>query len=237
MKSSSGPVKLGTWRVDFYASAPTGRPFNNTFLFTERFTVWGPDAYQVTLSISGLPSDAATQIYVDGTPRTEIKVGEERIVTLDKKQTVSIDSAVGQAKGTRYYCSQYAYNVYSAAKLSFSYKLQYYLTIINGEGSPPKSKIEGEGWYDKDTSAKLKASPTESREAGKTIIFSGWKEDSTIASNNPEYEIVMNSPKTVTATWSSRVDVTETYDITIIFAAILVTAATAGLVLVRRKRH
>jgi len=242
IKGSPPAVKLGAWHVDFYANTPTRNPFNNTFLFTERFTIWGPNAYQVAMSVSGLPLDISAQIYVDGTPRTEIRVGEDRTITLDGKHTISVNSIVSQVKGTRYYCSQYAHNVSSGAKLSFSYRLQYYLTVINGEGGPAKSRIEGEGWYDRGTPAKLKVSPTESREPGKTILFSGWKEDSTTVSNNPEFEIVMNSPRTITATWSSRVEVSpiagiEAYSAVIIVVIVLAIIAIAGIILVIRKKH
>ena len=85
----------------------------------------------------------------------------------------------------------------SPSTISWTWKTQYYLTVISTYGT-----TSGAGWYDSDTSAHAAISPTNVIVAdGIQYAFSGWSGNASgsASTSNP---ILMDNPKTATATWS-----------------------------------
>ncbi len=162
----------------------------------------------VTFSISGLPLDFLAPIYVDSLPGFEARGGEKKTVTIDsgKQHIVSVPESIPSGEGSRYFCFPNSYVVKSACEVNFVYKTQHYLKLVKGEGPPGKSALEGEGWYDKGSSVRIKVSPTESSEGFLTTRFAGWKIGSNMISTDPEPVIPIDSPKTLTATWSTSIN-------------------------------
>ena len=106
------------------------------------------------------------------------------------------------------------------------YKQQYYLTVASDQG--PTS---GTGWYDAGTQAQISASTPPSPAYGISIAFNGW--NGTV--NSPSSQsttVLMDGPKTVTATW--RADASVLY--ATLLAIIAVIAVTTYLVATRRKK-
>ncbi len=106
------------------------------------------------------------------------------------------------------------------------YKQQYYLTVTSDQG--PTS---GTGWYDAGAQAQISASTPPSPAYGISMFFNGW--NGTVNSpSNQSTTVLMDGPKSVTATW--RADATVLY--ATIAAVIAVIAVATYLMVTRRKQ-
>ena len=106
------------------------------------------------------------------------------------------------------------------------YKQQYYLTVASDQG--PTS---GAGWYDAGAQAQISASTPPSPAYGISMVFNGW--NGTV--NSPSTQsttVLMDGPKTVTATW--RADATVLYAT---IAAVLAAIAVATYFTVSRRKE
>lgn len=96
------------------------------------------------------------------------------------------------------------------------YNQQYYLTVSSDQGS-----VSGGGWYNAGATAQISASSPSSPSYGINMVFNGWQGD--IQSSGESTTVLMDGPKSVTATW--RADPTVLYvTIAVIVAAIAVAA-------------
>jgi peptidoglycan/xylan/chitin deacetylase (PgdA/CDA1 family) len=83
------------------------------------------------------------------------------------------------------------------SSITWTWNKQYYLTVSSAYGS-----TGGEGWYDAGSSAYANISSTTILgPSGTQYLFVGWSGDASGSSSHSEV-IVMNNPKTATATWS-----------------------------------
>jgi ribosomal protein L37E len=85
------------------------------------------------------------------------------------------------------------------------YKQQYYLKVLSDRGVS-----SGEGWYDGGSYAQFSVSTPSSPSFGVNLIFNGWQGD--VQSASQSSRVLMDGPKTVTATWST--------DATVLYATI-----------------
>jgi uncharacterized repeat protein (TIGR02543 family) len=77
---------------------------------------------------------------------------------------------------------------------------QYYLTVDNGG----HGTVWDDGWYDADTLAQAKISSlVVDGTSGTRYIFAGWSGDAS-GSGSPSNDILMDRPKTATATWTTQ---------------------------------
>jgi hypothetical protein len=109
------------------------------------------------------------------------------------------------------------------------YKQQYYLKIVTDRGV-----ASGEGWYDAGSTAQVFVTTPESSTYGVNIQFTGWTGD--IQSTDLSVKVMMDGPKTMTATW--RTNSTVLYET--IAAILVVIALIAAIVFyssTRRKRE
>ena len=102
--------------------------------------------------------------------------------------------------------------------VSAVYKQQYYLTVRSDQGGV----TSGSGWYDAGTQAQISASTPPNPAYGITMIFNGWNGTVTSPANQST-TVLMNAPKTVTATW--RTDPTILYGTVTAVAAVIAVAA------------
>jgi len=108
------------------------------------------------------------------------------------------------------------------------YKQQYYLTVSTSQGVP-----SGEGWYDAGALASINVSTPPNPSFGVKYIFDGWQGG--VQSSSQSTQVIMNGPKTVTATWTT--DATLLYaTIGAILLAILLVAG-AGLYAISRRKQ
>jgi uncharacterized repeat protein (TIGR02543 family) len=109
------------------------------------------------------------------------------------------------------------------------YKQQYYLKITTDQGV-----ASGEGWYDAGSTAQVSVTTPESSTYGVKILFTGWTGD--IQSTDQSVKVMMDGPKTMTATWQTNSTVLyET--IAAILVAIALIAAVGIYSSGRRKRE
>src|SRR5271157_4482393 len=81
-----------------------------------------------------------------------------------------------------------------------SYLTQYYLTVDDGG----HGTVGGQGWYDADTDTQASMTPlTVAGTTGTQYVFAGWSGDAT-GSGSPSNNILMDGPKTATATWTTQ---------------------------------
>jgi len=119
---------------------------------------------------------------------------------------ISVDSPLSVSEGVRYVFAGWTGDFVSDAKtatllmdssksVSANWKLQYYLTVDSPFGNPT-----GEGWYDANSTAVFSVNPTDGFVIQSNFLH--WADDST--SSNATSNILMDSPKTVTAVWESN---------------------------------
>jgi hypothetical protein len=101
-------------------------------------------------------------------------------------------------------------------KVVAQYKQQFYLKVATDQGVP-----SGEGWYDANTDAQISVSTPDSSSYGVRIVFNGWQGDVQYVSQSTK--VLMNGPKTVTATWRT--------DATVLYQTILGIGLAAALVI------
>jgi len=109
------------------------------------------------------------------------------------------------------------------------YKQQFYLKVATDQGVP-----SGEGWYDANTDARISVSTPESPSYGVKIVFNGWQGD--VQYTGQSTKVLMDRPKTVTATW--RTDSTVLYQtILIIILAVVLVAVSIGAYVLSSRRE
>lgn len=136
---------------------------------------------------------------------------------------LTIPSLVDTGTGTRYMFTSWSDGDTSVSRTishggvyTANYKTQHQLLIESAYGEP-----EGEGWYEAGSTVTISVAPSE----GGIIrqVFSGWSGD--FSGDTPTAQLIINSPKTITANW--RIDYTRLYIIiagSIVGAIVLVLA-------------
>jgi hypothetical protein len=118
----------------------------------------------------------------------------------------SVDSSVSQGLAVRYFCTGYDGDatgngpsgslVMAGPKtIRFHWKLQYELTVNTQYGT-----ATGAGWYPSGSQATFSVQPPV--EDGVRYSFQGWSGD--FSGTNPSGTLVIDGPKTVTASWSRQ---------------------------------
>jgi hypothetical protein len=105
------------------------------------------------------------------------------------------------------------------------YKQQYYLTVSSDRGV-----TSGSGWYDAGTTVPISVSTPLSPSFGVNLVFNGWQGG--VTSSSQSTQVVMDGPKSVTATW--RTDATQLY--VTIAAVIVAILLVAGFYFVSQRR-
>ena len=106
-------------------------------------------------------------------------------------------------------------------QIKFVSKTQYYVDLITSHGT-----AAGEGWYDAGSVAAV--SVTNNDEVLATHSFGGWQDSSGILIEADQTSILVNSPKTLTAKWTS--------DYSRLIAIALVPFAAAGAIILLKKK-
>jgi ribosomal protein L37E len=108
------------------------------------------------------------------------------------------------------------------------YKQQFYLAVSSDQGVP-----SGSGWYDAGTYAPISVSTPPSPSFGVNLVFNGWQGG--VQSPSQSAQVIMDGPKTVTATW--RTDATLLYAaIAVVLIAILLVAGAGFYSMSQRRR-
>jgi hypothetical protein len=192
-------------------------------------------SYDVQVIVAGLPEETSTKMMIDGTRELEARSGERRLVTFAEgtSHEITVEAYI-ETDGLRYYCPRNTLSVNATANISFEYRKQYYLHVVNQR--PDLSKVEGEGWYDENSMSTVRVYPSyASISFLVTAKFQGWTEDGRVVSKDPESTIRMDSAKTITATWKEETDYTTIILITVAIVAIVAVAVFAVFIVKRKK--
>ncbi len=122
----------------------------------------------------------------------------------------SVDSSVSAGSGSRYSCTGYGGDITGSGPsgsvamtgpktVRFHWQLQYQLTVNTQYGSPV-----GAGWYSSGATASFSVQPPV--EDGVRYTFQGWSGD--FSGTNPSGTMLMDGPKTITASWSRQFQTT-----------------------------
>jgi hypothetical protein len=107
------------------------------------------------------------------------------------------------------------------------YSQQYYLTVSSNQGS-----VSGGGWYDAGSTAQISASTPPSPSYGISMVFNGWQGD--VQSSSQSTTVLMDGPKSVTATWGT--DPTVLYvTVALVIVAVAAVAFIGAIAWGRRK--
>jgi len=155
--------------------------------------------------------------------------------------TITVPLQVGGNDGRRYVFDKWAIDgansqtgtaltlqMNTPHKVVAQYKQQFYLKVATDQGVPA-----GEGWYDANTDAQISVSTPQSPSYGVKIVFNGWQGDVQYVSQSTK--VLMNGPKTVTATWRTDATVLHQTILGIGLAAALVIAVIGAYVLSSRR--
>lgn len=109
-------------------------------------------------------------------------------------------------------------------QIKFISKTQYYVDLITSDGT-----AAGEGWYDAGSVARV--SVTNNDEFLVTHSFDGWQDSSGLLLEDDQTSILVSSPKTLTAKWTSD------YSRLVVIAVIPFAAAGAVIVLKKKLKR
>jgi hypothetical protein len=193
-KKASDPI--GTYTAELTAT------YCGTASDTTSFAVT-PDTYDVTISLVGLPPDAATALLVDGNNVTDMKGGDVKVLSypIGTSHTFQVDQYVNGASGYRYYCESNSWTASSAGSNAFNYATQVYLDVSTDPASV--TDVTASGWYAKGASASVASVPAEVEGAtGTKYVFTTWTVDGTSRGDNG-FIFVMDAPHKVVANYDT----------------------------------
>jgi len=162
-----------------------------------------PDTYDVTVSLGGLPTDAATALLVDGNKATDMKGGDVRVLTypIGSSHTFQVDQYVNGAAGYRYYCASNSWTANAAGSNVFNYATQVYLDVSTDPTGV--TDVTAPGWYAKGASASIAPVPAEVEASkGTKYVFTTWTVDGTPKGDNG-LVVIMDVPHKVVAKYDT----------------------------------
>jgi hypothetical protein len=162
-----------------------------------------PDTYDVTVSLAGLPTDAATALLVDGNKASDMKGGDVRVLSypIGSSHTFQVDQYVNGAPGYRYYCASNSWTASAAGSNVFNYAAQVYLDVSTDPTGV--TDVTAPGWYAMGSSASIASVPAEVEGAkGTKYVFTSWTVDGTPRGENG-FIVIMDAPHKVVAKYDT----------------------------------
>jgi hypothetical protein len=169
------------------------------------FTV-SPNAYPVTVSTSGLPSQYSPSIQIDGQAQGQLQGSKILNFPIGSSHTISVDQYVSGATGERYYCAQNTWSTSSSDTHTFDYSTQYQLTVATDPSGI--AQVGNSGWFDAGSSAQTGSAPqTVPGTPGIQYIFSNWVVDGSPQSGT-QISVSMNGPHSAVAKYTTQYQLT-----------------------------
>jgi hypothetical protein len=208
-KSATGT--LGTLGATFTKTAtePTGTytaeltaSYCRTAYASTSFFV-GPNTYDVTITLHGLPTDATTALQVDGNKVADMKGGDVKVLTysIGSSHTFQVDQYVSGAPGYQYYCEANTWTTGAEGSKQFEYKAQYYLDVSTDP--PSVTDVTASGWKAAGSSVSISSVPAEVEgTTGTKYVFTTWTVDGTSRGDNG-FIVVMDAPHKVVAKYDT----------------------------------
>jgi hypothetical protein len=162
-----------------------------------------PNTYDVTVSLVGLPTDAATALLVDGNNVNGMKGGDVRVLSypIGSSHTFQVDQYVNGSAGYRYYCASNTWTASAAGSNVFNYATQVYLDVSTDPTGV--TDVTTSGWYAKDASASIASVPTQVEgTTGTKYVYTTWTVDGTPKGDNG-FVVIMDAPHKVVAKYDT----------------------------------
>ena len=162
-----------------------------------------PTQYTFKISISGLPSDYQTQVYVDWVTWAYLSAGETIELQFDIGTThnISVDRML-ERDGERYTEEKPSIIVTSTGSHEFKYTVEYLLTFSIEPSDLSLPLKPQAGWYPEGTIISTLEAPELLEEPkGVRYRFKAWSLDDSEAQNNP-YTFTMDRPHSLIVSYS-----------------------------------
>jgi uncharacterized repeat protein (TIGR02543 family) len=157
--------------------------------------------YFVRIETQGHSQDFLVKVRLDGASEYGVPTGDGFLTLEFGKGTthkIELEPGIIQAEaGKRYVLSETTWEFSSGGIRVFTYKLQFYLSVISSYGA-----TSGTGWYDANTTATASVYPLEVQ----GFVFNGWRGH--ITSTSPSVQVTMDSEKQIEAQWTQNVSTT-----------------------------
>lgn len=161
-----------------------------------------PNTYDVSLSLSGVPTGVSVTIQVDGQDQGTTQASKVISFKVETSHTITVEQYAPGDAGVRYYCAQNSWSVSSADSHTFTYQTQYQFSVsTDPSGVTPTT---GGGWYSEGTSVQTNQAPTTVQgTSGTQYVFKGWQLDGVTQSGN-QLSVIMDKPHTAIATYTTQ---------------------------------
>ncbi len=189
----------GTYTVSVYADDYCNS-FNSA---TTTFSV-GPNAYSVSIQLSGVPQQYSATLQVDGQNRGTVPGSQTKTLsfTIGTTHTVTVGQYVAGDTGVQYYCAQNTWSVSSTDSHTFNYQTQYQLTVATDPANV--TQVSGGGWFNAGSTAQTSQAPqTVSGASGVQYAFQSWSVDGSSQTGN-QITVTMNGPHTAVAKYITQ---------------------------------
>ena len=173
-----------------------------------------PNTYDVSISLSNVPSSVTVNIQVDGLNQGSMTGSDIKTLSfkIGSQHSISIDQYVQGDQGVRYYSAQNTWTVSSAGTHTFDYQIQYFFTVATDPDGI--ATMSGGGWNNAGTNVQTSTAPQIiNGSAGSRYMFKGWivdgvpqpvnvnpislsldKPHKIIAKYQIQYQLIMDSP-------------------------------------------
>jgi hypothetical protein len=161
-----------------------------------------PNTYDVSLSLSGVPTGISVTIQVDGQDQGTTQGSKVISFKVETSHTITVEQYVAGDAGVRYYCSQNSWSVSSADSHTFTYQTQYQFSVTTDpSGVTPTT---GGGWYSDGTPVQTNQAPaTVQGTSGTQYVFKDWELDGAAQSGN-QLSVTMDKPHTAVAKYTTQ---------------------------------
>jgi hypothetical protein len=164
----------------------------------------GPNAYSVSIQLSGLPQQYSSNLQVDGQNQGTVSGAQTQTLSfpIGTPHNVTVAQYVSGGAGVRYYCSQNTLSVTSAGSLTFTYQTQYLLTVATTPANV--TQVSGGGWFNAGDTAQTSQTPQNiTGPPGVQYAFQNWSIDGTAQTGN-QVTVTMNGPHTAVAAYTTQ---------------------------------
>jgi hypothetical protein len=161
-----------------------------------------PDIYDVSISLSGIPSQSTVYIQVDGQTQGAMKGSEIKKLSFKVGTThkIAVDEYVAGEPGIRYFEPDNSWIVGITNAHTFAYETQYLFTVATDPGNV--TQITGSGWFTAGSTVQTNQAPrTVNGPTGPEYVFNGWEVDGTPQAGNP-ISLTLDKPHTATAKYT-----------------------------------
>jgi len=164
----------------------------------------GPDTYDVSVSLSGVPSQFSAGLQVDGENKGTVPGSGARTLSfpVQTTHTITVDQYVPGDTGVRYYCAQNTWTVSGPDSRTFSYETQYEFTVTTDPSDV--TSVTGGGWFSAGANVQTNEVPQiVAANNGTQYVFKYWEVDGAPHQGNP-VSLTMNAPHTAVAKYVAQ---------------------------------